>query len=66
MNEEKIKKGDVVEILKQYQDKGDEDLIWVAIDSEEKGRVTVMPTNSTLSIKPTYVMNVEWLKLKKM
>jgi imidazole glycerol phosphate synthase subunit HisF len=65
MNQEKIVKGDVVEILKEYQDNGDEELIWVAVDSEEKGRVTVMPINSTLSIKPTYVMNVEWLKVKK-
>ena len=65
MNQEKIVKGDVVEILKEYQDNGDEELIWVAIDTEEKGRVTVMPINSTLSIKPTYVMKVEWLKVKK-
>jgi imidazole glycerol phosphate synthase subunit HisF len=61
----KIEKGDFVEILKAYQDEGDDELIWVAIDSEEKGRVTVMPINSTLTIKPTYVMNVEWLKVKK-
>ncbi len=61
----KIEKGDFVEILKAYQDEGDDELIWVAIDSEEKGRVTVMPINSSLTIKPTYVMNVEWLKVKK-
>ena len=65
MNNFKIEKGDFVEILKAYQDEGDDELIWVAIDSEEKGRVTVMPINSTLTIKPTYVMNVEWLKVKK-
>jgi hypothetical protein len=65
MNNLKIKKGDFVEILKEYQDEGDEELNWMAIDDEEKGRVTVMPINSTLSIKPTYVMNVEWLRLKQ-
>lgn len=65
MSQEKFLKGDIVEILKQYQDIGDDELIWVAIDDEEKGRVTVMPINSTLSIKPTYVMNSDWLKLKK-
>jgi imidazole glycerol phosphate synthase subunit HisF len=61
----KIQKGDLVEILKAYQDEGDDELIWMAIDDEEKERVTVMPVNSTLSIKPTYVMKVEWLRLKK-
>ena len=65
MNNLKIKKGDFVEILKEYQDEGDEELNWMAIDDEEKGRVTVMPINSTLSIKPTYVMKVEWLRLKQ-
>ena len=65
MSQEKFLKGDIVEILKQYQDSGDDELIWVAIDDEEKGRVTVMPINSTLSIKPTYVMNSDWLKLKR-
>jgi imidazole glycerol phosphate synthase subunit HisF len=65
MSQEKFLKGDIVEILKQYQDIGDDELIWVAIDDEEKGRVTVTPINSTLSIKPTYVMNSDWLKLKK-
>ena len=65
MTKIKIDKGDIVEILKAYQDEGDDELIWLAIDSEEKGRVTVMPINSTLTIKPTYVMNVEWLKVKK-
>jgi imidazole glycerol phosphate synthase subunit HisF len=65
MSQEKFLKGDIVEILKQYQDIGDDELVWVAIDDEEKGRVTVMPINSTLSIKPTYVMNSDWLKLKK-
>ena len=63
--EKKIKSGDVVEILREYQDDGDDEKIWVAVDDEEKGRVTVMPINSTLSIKPTYVMNVDWLKIVK-
>ncbi len=60
--EHMIKKGQIVEILKQYQDEGDDKLIWMAIDDEEKGRVTVQPINSILKIKPTYVMKVEWLK----
>jgi hypothetical protein len=57
-----IKTGDVVEILKEFQDKGDEKFTWIAIDDEEKGRVTIMPIDSPLKLKPTYVMKVEWLK----
>lgn len=64
MNQERFLKGDVVEILKQYQDIGDDELIWVTIDDEDNGRVTVMPINSTLSMKPRYVMRTDWLKLK--
>jgi imidazole glycerol phosphate synthase subunit HisF len=63
MQDIRIQKGDVVQLLEPYQDKGDDELIWVAIEDEEKGRVTVMPINSTLSMKPLYVMNVDWLKL---
>ena len=59
-----VKKGDIVEIRKEFQDEGDDEFIWMAVDNEEKGRVTIMPINSNLSIKPTYVVKVEWLKLK--
>lgn len=62
MEQKKIKKGDLVEILKDYQDEGDDEFTWVAVDDEDKGRVTVSPINSTLTIKPTYVVNVEWVR----
>jgi hypothetical protein len=35
-----FKKGDVVEILENYRDPGDELLTWVVDDDSEKGRVT--------------------------
>lgn len=57
-----ITKGTVVQILKQFQDKGDDQYIWVAIDNEEKGRVTISPVNVALSVKPTYVVKTEWLQ----
>jgi len=64
MEAKKISKGDIVEILEPYRDEGDEKLVWVAVDNEEKGRVSITPISSTMSIKPTYVMNVEHIRLK--
>ena len=58
-----ILKGNFVEILEQYQDEGDSSLIWMAVDNEEKDRVTITPINSELSFKPAYVVNSSWLKL---
>lgn len=51
-----IKKGDIVKIKKEFQDPGDEQYIWVAVDDEEKGRVTITPINIDLKIKPTSVV----------
>ena len=58
-----IKQGQIVEIKEQYQDDGDDQFTWVAVDDEEKGRVTITPTDIALEIKPQYVVNVEWLSL---
>ena len=45
-----IKKGDEVKILPQWQDKGDDKLKWIAVDDEEKGRVTITPISLDLKI----------------
>ena len=58
-----VRKGDIVEIKKPYQDAGDDKLTWMAVDDEEKGKVMLVPIDSTLSIKPTYVLNVQWLRV---
>lgn len=52
-----IKKGDRVRIKPEHQDDGDDKYTWHAIDDEEKGRVTVSPTDHPMRIKPTYVMH---------
>ena len=63
MKMDSLKKGDVVTILPEYSDDGDIDLVWIVVEDEEKGRVTIEPTNSTLTIRPRYVCNREWLTL---
>lgn len=47
-----IKKGDRVDILPEWQDPGDDNFIWVAMDDEVNGTVTISPINSKLTIKP--------------
>lgn len=58
------KKGDIIEILPEYQDKGDDEFTWVVIEDEDKGRVTVCPIDSMMTIKPTYVMHTQFIKHK--
>ena len=55
-----IKKGDIVEIKKEWQDEGDDQLVYIAADDEEKGRVTIEAL-TTMFINPTQVVKVEWL-----
>lgn len=56
-----ITAGQKVEIKKEFQDAGDENYTHVAIDNEEKGRVTIMTIIPGFSIYPTQVVRVEWL-----
>lgn len=58
-----IKKGDEVRILPEWQDKGDDKLIWIAVDDEEKGRVMITPVNLDLPIKPQSVVRVSQIEL---
>lgn len=53
-----FKKGDVVSILPEFQDKGDEQFTWMVLADEEKGRVDICPVNSSLLIKPVYTLRV--------
>ena len=55
-----IKKGETVEIKKEWQDAGDDKITWIAVDNEEKGRVTIQ-AQLGLPINPTQVVNTEWL-----
>ena len=53
-----FKKGDVVSILPEYQDDGDDQFTWMVMADEEKGRVDICPVNSSLVIKPIYTVRV--------
>lgn len=57
-----FKKGDLVEILRQYRDPGDELLSWMASEDSEKGRVTIVAIDSPLSLKPRYIVNTTWIR----
>ena len=59
---QKFSSGDVVEILLGYRDSGDEAIIWIVEEDEEKGRVTLIASNSSMSIKPRCVVQAAWIR----
>jgi hypothetical protein len=59
---EMYKRGDIVEILLEFQDSGDSAFTWIVLNDEEKGRVDITPIDITLSIKPIYTMNTTQIK----
>lgn len=61
-NKRPLKAGDVVEILPEYQDAGDEAYQWRVVSNEEKGRVDIQPMGHPLQIPPIYVMQVDQLR----
>ena len=63
MNTRSFVQGDVVKILEAYQDQGDDEIVWKVVDGEENGRVTIVAANSSMSLKPTYVVSSSWICL---
>lgn len=57
-----FRKGDIVRILPQYQDPGDDEFTWVVLEDEEKGRVDISAADSALGIKPRHTVNSEWIE----
>lgn len=51
-----IRAGDIVTIRPEWQDEGDDQYIWQAMDDAEKGRVTISPINHPNAIKPRYLV----------
>lgn len=58
----KFLKGDIVKILSEFQDTGDDDFTWVVLTDEEKGRVDISAINSPLTIKPVHTVQTDWIK----
>lgn len=56
------KRGDVVEILPEYQDEGDDQYRWACVNDEEKGRVDITPVNIDLRIPPIYTVQTNQIR----
>ena len=56
-----IKSGDTVKFKPEWQDSGDAGIEFIAIDNEEKGRVTV-EAQVDMPLKPTQVVKTDWLE----
>lgn len=54
--------GDLIEILPQYRDEGDEAFTWQVVGAEEKGRVDISPIDSGMQVPPRYVVEVGWIR----
>jgi len=58
-----IKAKDIVKIKPEYQDAGDQKLVWIAIEDEDGGRVRISPVNTGMKLPPNQVVTVEMLDL---
>lgn len=58
-----VKKGDIVILKKEYRD--DDKTVFIAIDDEEKGRVTV-EAEIGFTFNPTYVITREMIESHKL
>ena len=58
-----FKAGDIIEILPQFRDEGDEDFTWQVLADEEKDRVDICPIDSPLRIKPIYTVETVQIRL---
>lgn len=56
-----IRKGDTVTIKPEWQDPGDSEFRWIAVDDEEGGRVSIMPVDTGLAIPPVQTVTVDML-----
>jgi hypothetical protein len=59
----KFLKGQLVKILPEFQDDGDDEFTWVVVNDEEKGRVDISAIDSPLTIKPIHTVQTDWLEL---
>lgn len=58
-----FKRGDIVEILEEFQDPGDNTFTWMVLHDEEKERVDITLIDIKLDIKPTYTLKADQIKL---
>lgn len=58
-----IRKGDIVKFKPEWRDGGDEEVIFVAIEDEDGGRLMVQ-AQLGLAINPIQVLSVEMIQAK--
>jgi hypothetical protein len=56
-----IRKGQLVHLKPEWQDKGDDQFTWVAVKDEDGGRVKIMPVIPNLEIQPVTVVETKML-----
>jgi hypothetical protein len=56
-----IKAKDVIKIKPEYQDEGDDLLVWIALEDEDGGRVRIAPLNTGLKFPPNQVVRTEMI-----
>jgi len=56
--------GQVVSIKPEWQDEGDDHLIWMALDNATAAdiRCRILPLNTGLKMPPIMVVNIDWLE----
>lgn len=63
---EEFKIGECIKIAPKWQDKGDEELVWVITASDEgKGRLTIAPLGADFEdwkIHPTQVVSIDMVE----
>jgi hypothetical protein len=56
-----IRHGDRVRIKPEWQDPGDDEFVWTAVENEAGGRVRIRPVMD-LQIPPSYVVTTEMIE----
>lgn len=57
-----VRQGDIVAIKPEYQDAGDSQFVWTAIEDEDGGRVKITADVKGMAIKPVQVILVSMLE----
>lgn len=64
-NHQFFKAGEIVRLLPDYQDDGDDELTWVVVEPEDRGRVVISPVTPSLALPPTYAVESTWIERAK-
>ena len=57
-----VRRGDRVRIRPEWQDPGDDEFTWVALEDEDGGRVRIAPVMPDLCIPPNYVVTTDMIE----